>query len=74
MGRRTGTGRTVVTTVGYLGGRLLQDQPFWCVRPAVLIAASLAVPLRPLPASCPPGQPPPLLSSEQLCVRACDQD
>lgn len=65
-GRRTGRDCTVVTTVGYSGDRLLQGQLFWCVRPAVPIAASPAEPLCPLPAACLPGQPP--TSAQQPCV------
>lgn len=65
-GRRTGRDCTIVITVGYSGDRLLQGQLFWCVRPAVPIAASLAEPLYPLPAACLPEQPP--ASAQQPCV------
>lgn len=71
-GRRTGRDCTVVTTVGYSGAHLLQGQLFWCVRPAVLIAASLAGPLCPLPAACLPGQPPSSAQQPCVCLSACD--
>lgn len=72
MGRRTGTERIVVATVGDLGGRLLQGQTFRCGRPAVLIAASPAMPLYPLPvpASLAPCFPRPC-SAASSCVACC---
>lgn len=71
-GRRTGRDCTTVTTVGYSGDRLLQGQLFWCVRPAVPIAASPAEPLYPLPAACLPGQSPASAQQPCMCLSARD--